>query len=121
MDVQMPDMDGLEATRIIREIEKENSRIPIIAMTAHAMRGDREKCLRAGMDDYLSKPIQAQVLYALVENVPLRDTEPLLVSGTTTTMGANRTNTQTGSAEAVLIDWEKAVTNFGGDEASREK
>jgi len=118
MDVQMPDMDGLEATRIIREIEKENSRIPIIAMTAHAMRGDREKCLRAGMDDYLSKPIQAEVLCALVENVPLRDTEQFLVSGTTTAMGANRTNTQTGSAEAVLIDWEKAVKNFGGDEVA---
>ncbi len=68
MDVQMPEMDGLEATRRIRELEKETSwRIPIIAMTAHAMQGDRERCLEAGMDDYVSKPLEPKVLFNVLE------------------------------------------------------
>ena len=63
MDVQMPEMDGIEATRRIREREKATgSHIPIIAMTAHAMKGDRDHCMEAGMDDYVSKPISAEIL-----------------------------------------------------------
>lgn len=58
MDVQMPEMDGLTATRLLREKENgSNTRIPVVALTANAMKGDREKCLDAGMDSYVSKPI----------------------------------------------------------------
>jgi len=70
MDVRMPEVDGLQATLRIRELEAESGgHIPIIAMTAHAMTGDREMCLRAGMDDYASKPINREVLFATIERV----------------------------------------------------
>lgn len=70
MDVQMPEMDGLTATRTIREQEqKTRKHIPIVALTAHAMSGDREKCLQAGMDEYLSKPINARDLYQTINHV----------------------------------------------------
>ncbi len=68
MDVQMPDMDGFEATRAIRYKEKKmGNHIPIIAMTAHAMKGDRDRCIQAGMDDYVSKPIQLDALLSLIK------------------------------------------------------
>ncbi len=69
MDVQMPVMDGLEATRAIRNPQSStlNRKVPIVAMTAHAMQSDREKCMRAGMDDYLTKPIERPALVAILE------------------------------------------------------
>jgi two-component system sensor histidine kinase/response regulator len=67
MDVQMPEMDGFEATKAIREMEGENKHTPIIAMTAHAMKGDRERCLQAGMDDYVSKPIEPKKLFETIK------------------------------------------------------
>ena len=68
MDIQMPEMDGIEATKHIRNQEKTTgTRIPIIAMTAHAMQGDREQFMAAGMDGYVSKPINAEELYRVVE------------------------------------------------------
>jgi two-component system sensor histidine kinase/response regulator len=70
MDVQMPEMDGFEATAAIRAAERsKGSHTPIIAMTAHAMAGDRQRCLEAGMDEYVSKPIQAQTVYDAIDKV----------------------------------------------------
>jgi len=64
MDVQMPVMDGLEATRVIRALQGPQAAVPIIAMTANAMADDRQRCLDAGMNDYLAKPIDQRVLFA---------------------------------------------------------
>jgi signal transduction histidine kinase/CheY-like chemotaxis protein len=73
MDVQMPEMDGFKATELIRDREKGNGgHIPIVAMTAHAMKGDREKCLAAGMDSYMSKPIRAEDLFLIIEDLAHR-------------------------------------------------
>jgi len=77
MDVQMPEMNGLEAAAAIRRNERGTGRhVPIIAMTAHAMKGDREQCLQSGMDDYLSKPIRPQELLAMLSLTVGRRLEP---------------------------------------------
>ena len=64
MDIQMPDMDGYTATDVIRN--ELNLQIPIIAMTAHAMMGEKEKCLQLGMNDYISKPLKETILYNII-------------------------------------------------------
>jgi len=78
MDVQMPEMDGFETTAAIRKKEKlTGAHIPIIAMTAHAMKGDRDRCVEAGMDSYISKPINAVELMEVLESFPARKTTPI--------------------------------------------
>ena len=72
MDVQMPEMDGLEATRQINARWRRDERPRIVAMTANAMQGDREMCLAAGMDDYLTKPIRVERLVEALESARRR-------------------------------------------------
>jgi signal transduction histidine kinase/ligand-binding sensor domain-containing protein/DNA-binding response OmpR family regulator len=83
MDVQMPEMDGFETTAAIRARERQTGgHIPIVAMTAHAMKGDQERCLKAGMDSYISKPIGADQLFAVIDEVtPTRLAEQHLADG----------------------------------------
>ena len=72
MDIQMPVMGGLEATRRIRELPNGRAKVPIVAMTAHAMSGDYDKSLASGMDDHITKPIAPEVLFAALGRwVPL--------------------------------------------------
>jgi CheY-like chemotaxis protein len=71
MDIQMPEMDGLEATAAVRQRERSTGKhLPIVAMTAHAMKGDDRRCLDAGMDGYLAKPIRSEELHALLDGFP---------------------------------------------------
>jgi CheY-like chemotaxis protein len=84
MDIQMPDIDGFEVTRRIRDVEGTERHLPVIATTAHALDGDRERCLASGMDEYLTKPIQFDELFAALErvarqsNTPPQDNAPTL-------------------------------------------
>ena len=78
MDVQMPEMDGLEATEVIRARERDTEiHVPIVAMTAHAMQGDRQRCLDVGMDEYVAKPIRAHQLFQTIANVLGLSSKPL--------------------------------------------
>src|SRR5207249_1284227 len=105
----MPEMDGYEATAAIRLKEQmTGAHIPIIAMTAHAMKGDRERCLDSGMDGYIAKPIQSRVLYETVEGI-----SPVAVAVGSSSRGLLPTATATADCQLVL-DWEAAVARLGG-------
>ncbi len=108
MDVQMPEMDGLEATKIIRSQKSKvlNHRIPIIAMTAHAMKGDREKCLEAGMDDYVSKPINPDELFTTIEK-QLRGK---------VVRAESRENSRGIKRKSEILDRKDVLERIGGDE-----
>jgi two-component system sensor histidine kinase/response regulator len=81
MDVQMPEMDGLETTAAIRAQEQGTGRhLPIVALTSHAMQGDQERCFAAGVDAYVSKPIKVDELYAAIDRLCSYESDPGLPS-----------------------------------------
>ena len=101
MDLQMPEMDGFEATAAIRRMEQgTGTHVPILAMTAHAMKSDRERCLTMGMNGYISKPIQAQELIELVESFT----------------GEGGPIDMESDSASMVVDWETALGRVGGDE-----
>jgi CheY-like chemotaxis protein len=117
MDVHMPEMDGFEATAAIRAKERTTgTHIPIIAITASAMKGDRERCLAAGMDGYLAKPMHAADLYRAVEEVVPRVAGGQKSAPATTAALINAADT-VGAEIAAVLDWKKALEQFEGNEA----
>jgi len=106
MDIQMPDMDGLEATKIIRKINLHYKKSPIIALTAHAMKGEKHRLLKEGMDDYLTKPISQEQLKESIKKwtnkmISLKNSEPI------ETISLQNTT-------ELSIDWQLSLKNAGG-------
>src|SRR5436309_4428770 len=122
MDVMMPEMDGLEATRIIRQRQSQQSQFPnykspiiIVAMTANAMQGDREKCIGAGMDDYLAKPVRLEDIRVVVERwgakaATVEKVQPVS-NGHQTASSSMTTETKAGqkSSEDAPVDMERLL------------
>jgi PAS domain S-box-containing protein len=112
MDIQMPEMDGMEATRLIRQLsDRKKAAIPIVALTANALKGDSEKYLAAGMNDFLPKPFNEQKLFLIISNnlktgAPAPDAKPM-----------NDTNTSITGSEEKLYDLNMVQTISGGDES----
>lgn len=137
MDVQMPEMDGFEAAQVIRKMEQEGElagrHIPIIAMTAHALHGDRQRCLDAGMDDYVSKPLDPRKVFQAIERwaemnqpaapqtaetTPPGATQPLSLKQNTKNAGDKETGEPTKEPsynDDVPLDVESALNRFSDD------
>jgi PAS domain S-box-containing protein len=106
MDLQMPELDGLEATRRIREHERTTGRhVPIIAMTAHALKGDRQRCLEAGMDEYVAKPVRERQLLVAMRTVLGEEVPPL----------PDELPEELSQPDTDVIDWEAALKICAGD------
>lgn len=138
MDVQMPGMDGLETTRRIRDWEKSTGRsaVYIIAMTANAMAGDREKCLASGMNDYLAKPVRPDALQAAIERtrngtvtlaapvncveltVSAATSQPAASPASALTVPATTSSTSPPLNEKDLVDWDRLIEFSGGSRTS---
>jgi CheY-like chemotaxis protein len=130
MDVQMPELDGLATAAEIRRQERKTGRhLPIVALTANAMKGDREHCLAAGYDNYLDKPIRPEKLFAMIESLPL-DGPPLLsvpqperppvsarAAEPAVAERARSVETSPLSVSACCVDWSLALADVQGDEA----
>ena len=121
MDVSMPEMDGYEATAAIRahEAESDAAPMPIIAMTAHVMKGDRERCLEAGMNEYIPKPIRARRLYEMIDTV-MAGWPATKINTTSQTADPAPTSADTIdamlAADATAFVWEEALSGVGGNE-----
>lgn len=125
MDVQMPEMDGFHATQVIRERETKTGRhVPVVAMTAHAMKGDRENCLDAGMDDYLCKPIRARELSEMLNSLAVRfpqlrrSAKPSATPEVETNAKVKNSASEQSPSKQLAseqVRWEKAWKNAAGD------
>jgi PAS domain S-box-containing protein len=112
MDIQMPEMDGFEATKTIRRIEGDDSHTVIIAMTAHAFKEDRERCLEAGMDDYISKPFDAAQLFSVLGKWLRRSPEQEDIGADTP---IDHTSSDVFSSDDAVIDMDSAMARFDND------
>lgn len=126
MDVKMPVMNGFEATAKIREMEQTRSKdtglvehIPIIAMTAHAMKGDREKCLEAGMDDYIPKPFDVDRVLEVISQWVSQETD--VQEDKEEVVSSDTTSSAIEEQSVPVIDFEDALERMYGDEELLEE
>jgi signal transduction histidine kinase/CheY-like chemotaxis protein len=118
MDCQMPIMSGYEATAAIRKLETGDDHVPIIAMTANAMKGDRERCLASGMDDYIAKPIEPGRLSAMLKKHMVSHSDDRSALMETDRPDTDHSEGSVVSDDSKIFDRQKMIARFGGDETS---